>query len=185
MKRCWKSLLSGVSTVIIGVTITGATLPGTPEPSYTPEASPLHVTVTKNGYTVELTPEAATDAGLSTEQAEAAVCDGTYFFQRVSNTLEWGSQNSCSPALPAQYAPQRIDVTLEGTCSGPFCISWPVEAGPITSGDTFSRVASAATSEVCDSNELRRFRIAVHLWYGGVDYGTVRSAPWSDVDCDV
>lgn len=144
------------------------------------------MTVTDTGYTVRLTPEAAADAGLTAEEALDAVCDGTYFFQRVGNTLEWGSQNTCTPSLPVEYAPQKIDVTLEGTCNEIWCVDWPAEAGPITSGWIYTRVATAETAESCDSNDLRRFRIAVTVWYsGGVNYGTTRSAPWYDVDCDV
>lgn len=186
MLNRWKPLLAGVGVLLATAASLGAPPPEGDDPSYTPASSPYEVTFTDTGYTVRLTPEAAADAGLSAEEALDAVCDGTYFFQRVSNTIEWGSQNTCSPTLPVEYAPQKIEVTLEGTCNEAWCVAWYTEAGPITSGWTYSRVATATTAESCDSNDLRRFRIAVNLWYsGGVDYGTVRSAPWYDVDCDV
>lgn len=186
MKK-WKSILAGVGVLVAAAATIGAAPPDDDNPSYTPATSPYDVTVTDRGYTVQLTAEAAAEAGLTAEEALDAVCEGTYFFQRVSNTIEWGSQNTCSPTLPAEYAPQRIDVTLEGTCNEAWCIAWYTEDGPINSGWTYSRVATATTTETCDSNDLRRFRIAVHLRYAGgaLDYGTVRSAPWYDVDCDV
>lgn len=57
----------------------------------------------------------------------------------------------------------------------------------LTSGYTYSRVATATTAEACDSTTERRFRIAVHLTYAGgtLDYGTARSGAYSDVPCDV
>jgi hypothetical protein len=176
-----------IGAVVAITALTGAAKPDV-GPSYTPAStdSPFVVTVTDTGYTLQLTSEAARAQGVS-PAAAASLCEGTYFLQKVNGTLEWGSQNVCSPDLPAAYAPQRIDVTLEGTCTGPFCLAWPAEAGPITSGWTYSRVATATTATTCDSNESRRFRIAVHLQYegGGLDAGTIRSAPWDDVSCDV
>lgn len=185
MKR-WKTLLAGVG-VLAAAAVTLGAAPPDDGPSYTPAASPFEVTVTDRGYTIQLSSAAAEEAGLSEAEALDAVCEGTYFFQLVSNTIEWGSQNTCSPSLPSEYAPQRIDVSLEGTCPDAWCVVWPVEAGPINSGWTYSRVATATDDEPCDSNVERRFRVAVHLRYagGGLDAGTLRSAPWDEVYCDV
>jgi hypothetical protein len=105
----------------------------------------------------------------------------------VNGALEWGSQNTCSPILPVEYAPQRITVTLEGTCNEAWCIAWADEAGPVKSAWTYSRVATVFATEPCDTNEKRKFRIRVRVQFAGgdIDYGTARSSAWSNVKCDV
>lgn len=80
-----------------------------------------------------------------------------------------------------------VAAAAAATCEGPFCLTWAVEDGPINSGWTYSRVATATTSESCDSSTARRFRLAVWLRYdgGALDYGTARSAPYYNIPCDV
>lgn len=143
----------------------------------------IDVAFTETGFTAKLVP-VAEGASRVVSASSALVCKGTYTVRKVNNTLEWGSQNACS-SFPATYRPQRIQVTLEGTCTGMFCLSWPREAGPVTSAWT-NGVATAQAATKCKSNTSRRFRLAVHVWYkyGALDMGTVRSAPYT-IACDV
>lgn len=110
----------------------------------------------------------------------------TWTVRHLTQTVEAGTDAVIAIAGAPQQLPRWAAGLSAGNRNEAWCVAWYTEAGPITSGWTSSRVATATTAESCDSNDMRRFRIAVNLWYsGGVDYGTVRSAPWYDVDCDV
>lgn len=179
-----KPITTAATLLFMGTTTLGAASPD--EEFYTPGPdAPYEITATGDGWRIQLTPAVAAEAGVD---ANAAYCEGTYSLRQVGGTLEWGSQNTCSPGLPAGYAPQRIDVTLEGTCNDPWCIIWaPEGSGPTNSGWTYSRVATATATERCLSYSPRRFRLAVHLRYagGGLDYGVARSSAYNGVTCDV
>lgn len=154
---------------------TGFALERDGDSSFSPgNSKSVDIQLTDDGWTIRLT-----QPGMP----KSSSCVGTYTLRKVSGNLEWGSQNTCDGT---NWAPQRIDVKVEGTCNDPWCVLWYTEAGPVSSGYTYSRVATVFQTTKCNTSELRRFRISVHIWFqgGAIDYGTAVSAPWSDVPCD-
>lgn len=163
-----------------------------PVPEVLQPSELVQVEATENGYTVWFTEEAIAQAeaqGASTDQIEAMqlpACVGDYYLRKVSNWLEWGTQNVCSPEIPKGYAPMSVTAKLLDSCNGPFCIAFQQKAGPISSGYTYNRVATTNTSTTCNNSEKRRYRVAVDLRYNnGSVLWNLQSGIYYDIPCHI
>lgn len=150
------------------------------------EDSPFEVVFSDTGYQVYFHGE--TDNPGAGTRAFLPACEGTYYLRKVSNTLEWGTTNTCTPEIPAGYAPMRVTAKLQDTCNvWGVCSIWTTKDGPITSGWTYSRVANAVDSQVCNSSSNRQYRILVTLEYqsGGLKWENISSGSYFDIPCDI
>jgi hypothetical protein len=177
-------LAVGSVVALAGLLGIGAT-PVPAPPAATNSAAPtnVHVTTTATGWTISGTAPAAPTTPGQLAQPNAAQsfnCTGTFYGAKlVGSTLEWGAQQTCSGS---GWSPQKIQITLVGTCVGFGCIYWPTEDGPYST-TTFSTVATKNGALLhCANNLGHQYQTLVDLWYNGV-YDTQIKSPIHTLSC--
>ncbi len=106
----------------------------------------------------------------------AGICTGNFYTPRkISNSLEWGAQNSCVSTSPNDVYPHYIDVELRDTCANAACLRYDRLWKVRSSNSRYSNVAPVSESDYCEENDDRKYHVVVWVYVRGTQFGPYQS----------